>query len=79
MPVKALFLLGFEGNRLDSALETMQLSMPHCSVLFGIPAFQPGWELDSLANNVGVIEDRSVSGGILFGGARTPKPHTTQF
>lgn len=44
-----VFFLGFEPERLDRALEDHQMiSGKEIKVIFGIPAFQPGWELDSI-------------------------------
>lgn len=52
-PGTAVFFLGYEGSRMAQALEQQeQLKAWKVHAVFGIPAFQPGWEIDSLANNV---------------------------
>jgi hypothetical protein len=52
IPTKTVFLLGYEGQRLAQALEQTDIRPSNCSVVFGVPAFQPGWEMDAYANNV---------------------------
>lgn len=52
-PGTVVFFLGYEGSRMAQALEQEeQLKSWKTHAVFGIPAFQPGWEIDSLANNV---------------------------
>lgn len=44
-----VFFLGFEPERLDRALEEHQMiGGKEVKVVFGMPAYQPGWELDSV-------------------------------
>ena len=44
-----VFFLGFEPERLDRALEEHQMiAGKEVKVVFGIPAYRPGWELDSI-------------------------------
>ncbi|HEJ2935018.1 hypothetical protein [Pseudomonas aeruginosa] len=44
-----VFFLGFESERLERALEEHQMiATKDIKVVFGIPAFQPGWELNSI-------------------------------
>lgn len=44
-----VFFLGFEPERLDRALEEHQMiAGKELKVVFGIPAYHPGWELDSI-------------------------------
>lgn len=50
---QAVFFLGFEKARLGQALEQEEaLQSWHRHAVFGVPAFEPGWEIDSLSNNV---------------------------
>lgn len=72
-PTKAVFLVGYEGQRLEQALEQTGVRPSDCSVIFGVPAFQVGWEMDSFANNIRVLRQRDVTGEILFGGAQNPR------
>lgn len=70
---RTVFFLGYEERRLDRALEDHQLIQPKaCSVVFGVPAFRPGWEMDAFANNIRVIKERNLRGGVYFCGAENP-------
>ena len=70
---RVVFFLGYEEARLDRAMEDYQMIQPSsCSVVFGVPAFKPGWEMDAFANNVRVIKERNISGGVYFCGAENP-------
>lgn len=72
VPQKVVFLCGFEAERIDRALEDSQISGTNCSCIFGVPAFSPGFEMDSFDNNIPVIKERKISGGIYFCGATNP-------
>jgi hypothetical protein len=69
---RAVFFLGYEERRLDVALELEMVRPSDIAVVFGVPAFTPGWEMNAFANNIGVIRDKNVSGGIYFCGAENP-------
>jgi len=69
---RVVFLCGFEAERIDRALEDSQISGTNCSCIFGVPAFSPGFEMDSFDNNISVIKERKISGGINFCGATNP-------
>lgn len=70
---RAVFFLGYEERRLDRALEDFQMIRPdNCAVVFGVPAFQPGWEMDAFANNIRVMRERNLNGGVYFCGAENP-------
>lgn len=57
-----VFFLGFEPERLERAFEEYQmLSSKDIKVVFGIPAFQPGWELNSIVPHLTVIENCNVA------------------
>jgi hypothetical protein len=69
---RVAFFLGFEERRLDVALQTQMIRPSDTIVVFGVPAFTPGWEMHSFANNIRVIRDNSLSGGVHFCGAENP-------
>ena len=52
-PGQAVFFLGYEGARLGQALEQEEV-LQHWKkhLVFGVPAFESGWEIDAIANNV---------------------------
>ena len=73
IPQRTVFFLGYEERRLDRALEDHQLIQPKaCSLVFGVPAFKPGWEMDTFANNIRVVKERNLRGGVYFCGAENP-------
>jgi hypothetical protein len=70
---RGVFLLGFEERRLDVAFEDFQMLRPRdCDLVFGVPAFKPGWEMDTFANNIRVVMERGIMGGVHFCGANDP-------
>jgi len=72
-PQRSVFFLGYEARRLHRALEVYPMLRPEtCSVVFGVPAFRPGWEMDAFANNVRIMKERNIDGGVYFCGAENP-------
>jgi hypothetical protein len=63
---KLAFLCGFEAERIDRAMEDSQAISKNCYCIFGVPAMSPGWEMDSFDNNLSVIKERKISGGVNF-------------
>lgn len=54
-----VFFLGFEPERLERALEEYQMiSSKEIKVIFGVPAFKPGWELNSLIPHLQTLSDK---------------------
>lgn len=52
-----VFFLGFEPERLDRALEEYQMiASKYVKVVFGIPAYHPGWELDAIVPHLMALE-----------------------
>lgn len=52
-PGRAVFFLGYEGARLGQALEQEEmLQRWRKHAVFGVPAFESGWEIDAMANNI---------------------------
>ena len=72
-PPTAVFFLGYEERRLDRALEEFSFQTEKCYIVFGVPAFQPGWEMDAFANNIRVLEGKNIRGPIHFCGAENPR------
>lgn len=72
IPQKVVFLCGFEAERIDRALEDSQIVNSYCSCVFGVPAYVPGWEMDSFDNNIYVMKERRITGGVNFCGATNP-------
>jgi hypothetical protein len=72
-PVRSVFFLGYEEARLRRAFEELQMvSAAKASVTVGVPAFKAGWEMDAMANNISVIREQNLRGGVHFCGAENP-------
>lgn len=71
-PNNVVFFLGFEGYRLRLALEELNINPHECSLVFGLPSFKPGWEINAFANNIRSINDHDLGGRVLFCGADNP-------
>jgi hypothetical protein len=72
-PFRSVFFLGYEEARLRNAFEELQMvSAAKASVTFGVPAFEAGWEMDAMANNISVIREQNIRGGVHFCGAENP-------
>jgi hypothetical protein len=57
-----VFFLGFESNRLEKAFEEYQmLAAKEVKVVIGVPAFQPGWELNSIVPHLNILDDFDVA------------------
>jgi hypothetical protein len=70
---KVVFVLGFEASRVEKAFEDHQIiNSRNCDLIFGFPAFKPGWEMDSFANHIDIIHDYNIRGEIKFGAATDP-------
>ncbi|WP_187979560.1 hypothetical protein [Pseudomonas oryzihabitans] len=61
-----IFFVGFEGGRLQSAIETYDISSEEARIFFGLPAFKPGWETKSIRRNLQSLTDQSFSGRIFY-------------
>ncbi|WP_421895134.1 hypothetical protein [Marinoscillum sp.] len=70
---KVVFILGFESSRVEKAFEDHQMiNKKDCDLIFGFPAFNPGWEMNSFANHIDLIQQYSIQGDIKFGAATDP-------
>lgn len=69
---KVVFICGFESERIDRAMEDSEIDSNSCCTIFGVPAFIPGWEMNSFDNNISVLKERKLNGGINFCGATNP-------
>lgn len=56
-----VFFLGFEPERLDRALEEYQMiASKDVKLVFGIPAYHPGWELDAIVPHLPALEQHKL-------------------
>lgn len=73
VPQTTVLLLGFEGDRAQRAFEELKIAPSCISAVFGVPAYQPGWEYDAFANNLVTLGTRDINRGVHFCGADNPK------
>lgn len=57
-PGQLIAFLGYESARLRQALEQLNLKDWSFNAVFGVPGFEPGWEINALANNISVMAER---------------------
>lgn len=70
---KVIFILGFEASRVEKAFEDHQIiNKRDCDLIFGFPAFTPGWEMNSFVNHIDLIQQYNIQGDIKFGAASDP-------
>jgi len=67
---KCVVFLGFEGQRLNRFLEQTGIPISKCSLIFGVPAFHPGWEMHAFANNLRILKGEQMAGRVFFCGAQ---------
>lgn len=73
-PSRGVFFLGYEERRLDRAFEDHQMiNGDNCAVVFGVPAFAPGWEMNAFSRNLRVIRDKGIRPEVSFCGAENPQ------
>jgi len=73
-PSRGVFFLGYEERRLDRAFEDHQMiNGDNCTVVFGVPGFSPGWEMNSFSRNLRIIRDKGVRPEVAFCGAENPQ------
>jgi hypothetical protein len=70
---KVVFLLGYEGERLERAFDQLNINSRNCSAVFGVPAYQAGWEISSFENNIKFLNEQNIQGGghLLQGGRQS--------
>jgi hypothetical protein len=68
-----VFIAGYEPIRLDRAFEDYQMiTSENCDIVFGLPAYKPGWENNAFANNISVLTNRRIVGEVKYCGALNP-------
>jgi hypothetical protein len=72
-PFRSVFFIGYEDARLRRAFEELQMVNPRrSSITIGVPAFKAGWEMSAMANNISVIREYNIRGGVHYCGADDP-------
>ncbi len=69
---KFIFFCGYESERIERAIEDLNINNKKCQLVFGVPAFHSGWEMNSFSNNIRVIERRNLGNSFYYCGASNP-------
>ena len=71
---QGLFFLGFEGYRFERIFEEYdgELQVKEKPVVFGVPPFKAGWELNSFSANIKVLDNHDILDGSYFCAANNP-------
>ena len=69
---KAVFCCGYEAERIERAFEDLNLSGEKSQIVFGVPAFHAGWEINSFSNNIYTIDNRNLNKNFYYCGASNP-------
>lgn len=69
---KAVFFCGYEAERIERAFEDLNLNGEKSQLVFGVPAFQAGWEMNSYSNNIYTVDNRGLNRNFHYCGASNP-------
>lgn len=69
---KAIVLCGFESERVGRVFEELDLKGSNCQLLFGMPPYTVGWDMNTYANHLPIIERYGISSEIYYAGASNP-------
>lgn len=69
---KAVVLCGFESERLGRAFDEIDLQGRNCQLVFGMPPYTVGWDMNSYANHLSIIEGYNIPLEFYYAGASNP-------
>ncbi len=69
---KTIFVAGYESERINRGIEENSIMTSKSSLVFGVPAFQVGWEMNSFANNIRVMKEQRITGDVYYSSANNP-------
>lgn len=69
---RAVFFCGYEAERLDRAFEELDIIGKNTQLIFGIPPFHAGWDINSFSNHINVIEKQGINQKFYYCGASNP-------
>lgn len=67
-----VFLLGYEGDRFNDAIEALQINSNQVSLIFGVPSFKLTWEINSVQANLKTIMENELNDSFTYCGANNP-------
>lgn len=65
-------LCGYEGDRLGHAFEEYDIKGDNCRLIFGMPPYSYGWDMNSYVNFIPVIKSNNISTGFYYCSAANP-------
>ena len=65
-------LCGYEGVRLGYAFEDFDIRGDNCRLIFGMPPYSYGWDMNSYVNFLPVIKSNNISTGFYYCSASNP-------
>ena len=65
-------LCGYEGVRLGYAFEEFDIKGDNCRLIFGMPPYSYGWDMNSYVNFLPVIKSNNISTGFYYCSASNP-------
>jgi hypothetical protein len=69
---KTIFIAGYESERISRTIEENAISSNNCDLIFGVPAFKVGWEMNSFANNITLIKEHRFINEPFYSSATNP-------
>lgn len=69
---KAVVLCGYESDRLGRAFDEIDLQGKNCQLVFGMPPYIVGWDMNSYANHLPIIESFNIPSEFYYAGAANP-------
>lgn len=69
---RAIVLCGYEAERLSRAFDETELQGNDCQLIFGVPPYVVGWDMNSYTNHLSVIESNNISTEFYYCGAANP-------
>lgn len=65
-------LCGYEGDRLGHAFEEYDIRGDNCRLIFGMPPYSYGWDMNSYVNFIPIIKANNISTGFYYCPAANP-------
>lgn len=69
---RALALCGYEAERVSRAFDEIDLQGQNCQLVFGVPPYVIGWDMNSYISHLSVIDSNNISTEFYYCGASNP-------
>ena len=67
-----LALCGYEAERVSRAFDEIDLQGQNCQLVFGVPPYVIGWDMNSYISHLSVIDSNNISTEFYYCGASNP-------